>query len=332
MAIAVYILIVFAAFGGFLLSAYIHHKKTRNEKMLCPIGSDCDKVIHSEYSYFFGIPVELLGLVYYGLIGLTYGLFILLPELALPIFIFSVLVLTTIALLFSLYLTFIQAFVLKEWCTWCLISAGFCLIIFIFALLGSEEGLIGLLAGHHDFIVLVHLAGAAIGLGAATVTDVLFFKFLKDFKISEFEAGVLKILSQVIWFALAIVLISGIGLYLPEISELHETPKFLVKMIVFLVIIINGSFLNLLITPHLVKISFGERHHHKEGELHHIRKLAFALGAISIISWYSAFILGALREITLGFGALLAIYLSIVLVGIIASQLFERYFVIRSGE
>ncbi len=333
MTLTAYLLIIFAALGGFLLAAYIrYHKKSGRQRLVCPLGHDCDSVIHSEYSLFFGIPVELLGLVYYGFVAVSYGIFLILPSAATPFFVFSVLVLTTVAFLFSLYLTFIQAFVLREWCTWCLMSAGFCAVIFALALFVSEMGFIELLAGYHNLIAVAHLIVAAIGLGSATVADVMFFKFLKDFKISQFEADVLKILSQVIWFVLGVILITGLGLYLPESAELNQNPKFLAKMLVFLVIIVNGAFLNLLITPNLVKVSFGRKHRHASGELHRIRKLAFTLGSVSIVSWYSAFILGALRAVPLSFGTLLAIYLLLILIGIVLSQFFEHSFVLRSGE
>ena len=300
--------------------------------MICIVGSDCDSVVQSDYSLFLGMPVELLGLFYYGLIGISYGIFLAVPHFTSPLLIFSVLVFSTVALLFSLYLIFIQAFVLHRWCTWCLMSAGFSAVIFIFALVGSEFGFITLLSQHHELIAVLHIISAAVGLGSATVTDVLFFKFLKDFKISEWEAGVLRVLSQIIWFALAVVVISGVGLYLPEMAELNQTPKFLVKVIAVLVIIVNGAFLNLLVTPRLVKISFGKKHHHEIGELHHTRKIAFALGATSIISWYSAFILGSLRSLVINFAPLLLIYLSLLALGIVISQLFEHLFIKRSGE
>ena len=97
-------------------------------------------------------------------------------------------------------------------------------------------------------------------------------------------------------------------------------------MIVVGVIILNGAFLNLLISPRLVHISFGKRHPHEPGELHHLRKLAFALGAVSIVSWYSAFILGALRRLSFSFIELLSAYLVIVALAVIGSQITERRF------
>lgn len=325
-----YTLIVFVSFGGFLLAFYIRHKKGSSEKLVCPIGSDCNAVVHSEYSFFFGVPIELLGIFYYGLVAACYGIFLVVPHLASPFVLFAILAMTTSAFLFSLYLTFIQAFVLRQWCTWCLTSAGFCAVIFSAAMAGSQFGLVSLLAEYSGIILAIHLLGAAVGIGGATISDVLFFKFLKDFRISETEADILGTLSQVIWFALCVVVISGIGLYLPEMSRLNESPKFLVKMIVVGVIIINGAFLNLWITPKLVKISFGGSHNHEAGELVLFRRFAFALGAVSIISWYSAFVLGFLRKSPLEFPWLLGLYFAMLAIGIAGSQLTERMVARRS--
>ncbi len=343
-----HVILIFATFGGFLLAFYIRHKKQAHEKMVCPFDSDCDAVIYSDYSKFFGIPVEILGLLYYGLIAVSHALFLVSPAFASPLVVFSVFTLTTAAFLFSLYLTFIQAFALKQWCTWCLISAGLCAVIFATALGASEFGFVSLLAQHHNFIVIFHVLGVALGLGGATIADIFFFKFLKDFRISEWEADVMHTLSQIIWFALALVVLTGLALYLPEAEELNQSAKFLVKIIVVSVIIINGAFLNLLVAPKLVKISFHERRRHEAGELHRIpayanlpagkagasagrRKIAFALGAVSIVSWYSAFFLGMLRNIPFDFSSLLLIYLLLLGGAIIGSQFMERIFAKRAN-
>lgn len=321
-----YILIIFIAFSGFLLAAYIRHKKVSNETLTCPLKSNCELVIFSGYSRFFGIPVELLGMAYYLTVAIAYGVFLAIPVDMPQLIVFGVFVLTVAAFLFSLYLTFIQAFALKQWCTWCLISAGLCTIIFFSVVFGSPYSPVYLLGDYRQTILLLHLAAVAVGLGAATITDVFFFKFLKDFKISEQESEVLNTLSQVIWFALALIVISGIGLYLPASERLLDSAKFLAKMIVVGAIIVNGAFLNLLVSPRLVHISFGQSHPHESGELHRLRRLAFALGAISVVSWYSAFILGALRRPLFSFLEILGAYLVLVSVAVVGSQIVERRF------
>jgi len=327
------ILIIFAAFIGFLIVSYIAHKKRAQEVLVCPIGSDCNAVIHSKYSNFLGIPLEFLGIIYYGVIAVGYGIILAYPEISLPFLKFGLVTMTLLAFLFSLYLTFIQAFVIKEWCAWCLTSALICSVIFSLAFRESIFAFIQFLAAYKEFIVIAHVAGMAIGLGAATLTDIFFFRFLKDFRISEEEQDVLHTLSQVIWFALGIIVLTGISIYLPNRTELNQSPQFLMKMLTVLIIIINGALLNLLIAPRLVKISFGEHHHHQPGELHHIRRIAFALGAVSIISWYTAFAIASLKVyLPANFSLILIGYLIAITIGVGSSQVMERLFAKRSGE
>ena len=277
-----HVILIFAAFGGFLLAFYIRHKKQANEKLICPLDSDCESVIHSSYSMFLGFPVEVLGMIYYGVAALSYGLFLMFPQFVLPIAVFFVLVLSTAAFFFSLYLTSIQLFAIRQLCTWCLVSAGLSTAIFFTTLAGSEFGFLNLLFEYKWIILMIHLFGFGIGLGTVTVTDVLFFKFLKDLRISEFESDVLRTLSQIVWFALAVVIISGIALYLPLMEELNQSGKFLAKMSVVAVILMNGIFLNVAVFPKLIKISFGGKHEHQEGELGRLKKAAYASGAVSL--------------------------------------------------
>ncbi len=326
------VIIIFCAFAGFIIAAYIRHQKRSNERLVCHVGSDCNAVVHSDFSKFFGVPVELLGMIYYGWTAIGHGLLLAFPDFLPAWSALFLLTLSLVGFLFSAYLIFIQAFTLKQWCTWCVFSAILCVIIFSSALFSFGGDIILLLAQNKSIIVLLHAVAMAIGLGAATLADIFFFSFLKDFKISESETSVMRTLSQVIWFALGLVVITGFGLFIPEAVALAGTPKFLVKVIVVAVIIINGAVLNLYITPRLSQISFGVAHDHKPGELHHMRRLAFALGGISITSWYTAFLLGSLRSIALPFVSILALYLAALACGIIGSQIMERAFSKRAFE
>ena len=99
--------------------------------MVCPIGSNCEAVVHSEYSELFHVPLEIIGAIYYTMMCLTYSLFIVAPNLHSPGAAIIILEMTSVAFLFSFYLVNIQAFILKEWCTWCLGSAAVCAMIFL---------------------------------------------------------------------------------------------------------------------------------------------------------------------------------------------------------
>lgn len=179
------------------------------------------------------------------------------------------------------------------------------------------------LGSARPFILIGHLIGLAMGVGGATVSDFLFFRFLKDLKISHAEAGVLNLVSKVIWVGLILLIISGIGLYLPEAERLNQSSKFLTKMIVVAVVLVNGIALNLIVAPKLKKISFEKKHEHVPGELRRLRRIAFALGAVSFVSWYSALLLGALRGLPYSFPTVLAAYLAVLFAGIVGSQIAE---------
>ena len=129
-----HLLIVFVAFGGFLIAFYIQHKKRNNEVLVCPLESNCEAVIHSRYSRFLGLPLEFLGMGYYILVAVSHALFLIFPAFHQEQSVKAIMVVSVIATLFSLYLTYIQVAKLKEWCTWCLVSALFCAIIFLASL------------------------------------------------------------------------------------------------------------------------------------------------------------------------------------------------------
>lgn len=317
-----YIINIFLGFAGFLLALYIAHKKRRkSEHFVCPLRGNCSEVIHSDYSTFFGIPVEYLGLAYYGTIAIAYGVRAIWPGLdgTFTLFLFAI---STFALVFSFYLTFIQLFTLRKICTWCLVSATLTVVIFGISLSGSYDLLVPVLASWKMYLVILHVVAMAIGLGAATLADLFFFRFLKDFRISEMEASVLRIFSQCIWLALGLIIMTGLGLFIPQSDILLASDKFLMKMIVVMVIIVNGSFLNLFIAPRFLQIQFG-KHHHQPGELVRTRQLAFVFGPISVVSWYVAFILGMLESAPAPLEVMWRTYLGLIILAVLCGQVME---------
>lgn len=121
---------------GFLLSWFIFSKKKRNKKLVCFIGKDCNKVLYSKYSkLFFGISNEALGMVYYGVVVLFAILFFLeIGQIGALSLMPLLLIITGVASVFSLVLIYLQAFVIREWCEYCLMSAGINIVIFILEL------------------------------------------------------------------------------------------------------------------------------------------------------------------------------------------------------
>lgn len=128
--------IFIAALIGFFISCYIAYKKIKHEKLFCPLGKQCNDVVYSEYNKMFGIQNEILGVIYYGLVAIVFGASLFGVWSAPTILNLFFLIAALCAVVFSVYLIFVQAIILKKWCEWCIASAILSLTIFILMLSG----------------------------------------------------------------------------------------------------------------------------------------------------------------------------------------------------
>ena len=121
---------------GLVISVYIFYTKKSDKSLWCPIGKDCDVVVKSEYSKIFGIENTFFGILYYGMI-LIYALLIIFDRnLFKGIIVYYLVVsISGIAVLYSAYLTGVQAFILKKWCYYCITSAISSALIFLILVL-----------------------------------------------------------------------------------------------------------------------------------------------------------------------------------------------------
>jgi len=122
---------------GLMVSWYIFHKKHhKKEKMVCYVSTNCDKVVHSQYSRILGIHLEVLGVIYYLVLSLFavanyFGVLFFFGFTTFDI----VLILSTAAFVFSLFLIYVQIFVIHDWCEYCLVSAVMSVSIFVIEIL-----------------------------------------------------------------------------------------------------------------------------------------------------------------------------------------------------
>lgn len=135
------IILIVLGSAGFSLAFYIYHRKRAKKPLICPLRAKCELVTTSSYSKFLGVPVEILGMLYYASVVIFHGFVLASPAAFSVSAVRLSLGLSTFAFLFSLYLISIQAFVLKQWCTWCLCSAALCASIFIVTYLAAPAGL-----------------------------------------------------------------------------------------------------------------------------------------------------------------------------------------------
>ena len=129
------IFIVITALCGFCVALYIYNKKNNKKKLICPLRSNCTNVITSKYATIAGIPIETLGIAYYLFIIVSHLGLIFLPWTVTPFVLNTGFLISFSAVCFSTYLIYVQAVILKEWCSWCLTSAFLSVIIFILTIL-----------------------------------------------------------------------------------------------------------------------------------------------------------------------------------------------------
>ena len=190
--------------------------------------------------------------------------------------------------------------------------------------------MIEFLIAQKSIITVLHVLVMAIGVGSATITDVFFFRFLKNFRISRQESATMKVFSGVIWVALILAVITGVALYLTDPARYNATPKFLVKVVVIGVIVLNGLLLNFYISSRLTHVSFPTAEDGRRDVFRGFRRLAFASGAVSMTSWYTALAIGATSSIPFSFGQIGGVYAGALALAIIGSQLMERRYAILS--
>ncbi len=320
-----YVLIIFAAFLGVLLTIYIYNKKRRGAPMVCPLNGHCESVINSEFSKFLGIPVELIGMLYYSVVAVSYAIFLVLPFMTTPLLTVAVFLATVLAFLFSVYLVFIQIFYLRQICTWCLGSAALCTAIFGFSLYSAGGIALGFILPYIAYVLTAYEFGLAVGLGSALFSIIFLTKFLRDLRLSTTEVELLRAISQVGWLSLALVFITGTIAFLAPAAS-HDHVIFSPIQIVILIIMIGaGAIADLLLVPHLITISQQEPHEHQMGELHMLRKSALLISFIVFASWIVAFVLGTIQR-AWDFTSTGLVYAGIVLIAMMVSQFIERRF------
>ena len=100
------------------------------ETNICYPNGSCQIIQQSEYGEILGIPVGLWGALGYLAILITWSLSLLGSFRLLQIVPWTLLALTLLGVLFSLYFTFLEPFVIGATCPWCLTSAILMTILF----------------------------------------------------------------------------------------------------------------------------------------------------------------------------------------------------------
>ncbi|HVM30459.1 MAG TPA: hypothetical protein VM305_06795 [Candidatus Limnocylindrales bacterium] len=159
-------------------------------------------------------------------------------------------------------------------------------------------------------IVVAHIVGAAIGVGGAMATDSVFLRSIRNRHISSEQFLLIRSVSDVVMIGLGLVALTGVALLLLSPELIHDA-KFQAKMVVVVVLLVNGLLFHGLVLPFLAR----QRDQWLSREvLSTSRRWVFAVsGALSGVSWFAALILGAWDPPEIGLPLKVLIYMAIAL-------------------
>lgn len=168
-------------------------------------------------------------------------------------------------------------------------------------------------------MTIAHVLSVVLGMGAALVSDALFSFYSKDRELNDTEISTLSILSKIVFYGLILIALSGVGLFLSDIEKYTNSVKFLAKMSILSILLVNGYFLNRIVWPHLLSRNF-----FVADEERGVRRLAFACGAVSVVSWLAICALGVMDSIKYDYLMVMLAYAGITIFAILVALIMER--------
>jgi vitamin-K-epoxide reductase (warfarin-sensitive) len=125
---ALTVLIIVLALAGVVVSTVVLKEHYSTETSPCDINAkwDCGIVNKTPFSLFHGIPVAMIGIVGYALIGILAGRFPILTALA-----------ALGGLVFALRLTYFEWKVIQVWCIYCVSSQVIIACVFVLSTIAA---------------------------------------------------------------------------------------------------------------------------------------------------------------------------------------------------
>jgi len=144
---------------------------------------------------------------------------------------------------------------------------------------------------------VVHFCGLVLGVGAATLLDLIIARFVLMRGISFEHIYVVDFSSKVVTIGLALLWISGIGFLIHygvfEPAKL-QNPKIWAKIAIVAVLSVNGLLVHYFVLPR-IRNQVGKRL--LDGLSPSDCSLVLLAGTVSVISWYVPLILGAIPQL-----------------------------------
>lgn len=155
------------------------------------------------------------------------------------------------------------------------------------------------------------------------MSDAMFFLSVRDKKFTKTEIQFLKLGSGMVWAGLLILFLSGIGLLSLAPDKYMASSKFIAKMIIVAVIVINGAIMHVYQLPMIIKTA--DKKFQLSKKFMERRSHLLIGGAVSITSWSFALILGTLRGIPYSVTMIMTVYIAVVFIAILTALGLKKY-------
>jgi len=121
---------IITSLAGFVDASYLTYSHLVRQSVICSILEGCDRVLTSEYSEVYNIPVAFFGMIFYACMIVLFSQVYFMgggsPHLRR-----TILATSSAGIFASIYFTYLQVSVLGAYCQYCLFSALFTLILLI---------------------------------------------------------------------------------------------------------------------------------------------------------------------------------------------------------
>ncbi len=328
--------IIISALGGLLLTLYIKKHRYSEDHKTCPLGQSCAPIINGKFSRFLGMPIEALGSAFYITIATIYtvSLFRAVPN---PVLLAGLL-LSGAGLAFSVYLTLVQVFGIKKWCTVSLGSAAIVFLITVLAFMGYDYAFVEFAYTSKQLLEWLYMTGVIVGTLATTLYAHTFIKFLKDFEISRKEERRLEMFSQGAWAALGLTFLSGLTLAITDTWRAYtDSTVFIVLVIIIAMLIVYEIIVNVIITPRLIDLHFGDDEKYDDHKHGMQRHFAFVMMGAGVVSWYALLVFSYFKWFEYSSGQIFLMYLgalivSTLIVGVVEKMIYKKSLLYRDDS
>ncbi len=171
-----------------------------------------------------------------------------------------------------------------------------------------------------EILLVIHIIGVTMGVGATNVADYFHIKGMFDHKLEKKLMHTHERITEMIYIGLFVLLLTGSAmLYLRP--GLLSSSLFQLKLALVAIVFLNGQILVNKVSPRIRKdIKKG----HPVEDDKSIDIISSTFGTISIVTWYSILILSLTKGLGYTVSQFVLVYVSVLILAFIGAYIFHR--------